>query len=101
LRISRDNIVVLSIQPVADDENLPYSPTQPISTVSLLVEFAQRSNFLPVSYAIPLGLIIALVGANLFFVTKYKSAAKIMIGLGAAIAILTLILILLAAYSPT
>jgi len=55
---------------------------------------------LPVSFGIPLGLVIALVGAILFFVTKYKRTAKIMIGVGLAVAILTFILILLAANSP-
>ena len=54
---------------------------------------------MPFSLALPLGLVIALVGAILFFVTKYKRAAKVMIGLGAAVAILTFILILLAVNS--
>jgi hypothetical protein len=65
-----------------------------------LIEFAERNMILPISLALPLGLIIALVGAILFFVTKYKRAAKMMIGVGLAIAILTFLVILLASRSP-
>jgi hypothetical protein len=53
----------------------------------------------PISFGIPLGLVIAVVGAILFFATRYKKTAKIMIGVGLAFAILTFILIQLAVSS--
>jgi hypothetical protein len=53
----------------------------------------------PISFGIPLGLVIAVVGAILFFVTRYKKVAKLMIGVGVAVSILTFMLILLAVNS--
>ena len=54
---------------------------------------------MPVSFGIPLGVVIVLVGTILFFATRYKKTAKVVIGLGAAVTLLTLVLILLAANS--
>jgi len=55
---------------------------------------------MPISFGIPLGLVVAIIGAILFFATRYKRAAKLVVGVGLAVAILTFILILLAANSP-
>ncbi len=55
---------------------------------------------MPLSFAIPLGLVIALVGVILYFVTSYKRAAKMMISVGLVIAILTFVAVLLASRSP-
>ena len=52
---------------------------------------------MPLSLVIPVGLGIALVGAVLFFVTKYKKAAVGMMAVGVALALLTFILIWIAA----
>ena len=54
---------------------------------------------MPLSFAIPLGLLIAVVGAILFFATRYKKTAKVVFGVGVAIAILAFILVLLAVNS--
>ena len=54
---------------------------------------------MPLSYGVPLGLVILVFGAILLFVTRYKKMAKIVIGFGGAIAVLTIILIVLAANS--
>ena len=54
---------------------------------------------MPLSLVLPLGLIIALAGVILFFVTSYKRAAKVLIGLGLAVDILTFLVILLATNS--
>ena len=54
---------------------------------------------LPISLALPFGMLIALLGAILFYVTSYKRIAKMVIGAGLAIAILTFLLILLATNS--
>ena len=51
---------------------------------------------MPVSFGIPLGLVIVVVGAILFFATRYKKTAKVVMGVGAAITILTLLVIVLA-----
>jgi hypothetical protein len=53
----------------------------------------------PLTFFIPLGLVLVLVGTILFFVTRYKKAAKIVIGIGVAITILTFLLIVLAVNS--
>ncbi len=54
---------------------------------------------MPVSFGIPLGLVIVVVGSILFFATRYKNTAKVVIGVGLVVTILTFILILLAANS--
>ena len=54
---------------------------------------------MPITFFIPLGLVLVVVGAILFFVTRYKKAAKIMIGIGVAVTILTFLLIVLAVNS--
>jgi hypothetical protein len=54
---------------------------------------------MPVSFGIPLGIVILLVGVILFFSTNYKRAARLVIGAGAVIAVLTVVLILLAVNS--
>ena len=51
---------------------------------------------MPLSSGFLLGVIIALVGLFLYFSTRRKLAAKIVIGVGATIAGLTLLLIVLA-----
>lgn len=50
---------------------------------------------MPLSFGIPLGLVIALIGAILFFATRYKEIAKLLLGSGLAVALLTLVLIVL------
>ena len=55
---------------------------------------------MPFSYGIPLGLILAVAGAILFFATRYKRAAKVVLGVGVAITIVVIILIVVAANSP-
>ncbi len=54
---------------------------------------------MPLSFGIPLGLLIVVVGIILFFATKYKKTAKVVFGVGMAVAILTFILIVLASNS--
>ena len=54
---------------------------------------------MPLSFGIPLGLLIAVVGAILFFATRYKQTAKIVLGVGVAVTVLTFILIVLAVNS--
>jgi hypothetical protein len=54
---------------------------------------------MPVSFGIPLGLVIFVVGAILFFITNYKRAAQVLMVAGAILTILTLILIMLAVNS--
>ena len=51
---------------------------------------------MPLSFGILLGLAIAGVGALLTFVTNRKSMAKLIVGVGLTIALLTLVLIVLA-----
>jgi uncharacterized membrane protein YccC len=51
---------------------------------------------MPITIGIPLGLFIILVGAVLFFATQHKRTALIVMGVGATIAFLTFILVLLA-----
>ena len=55
---------------------------------------------MPFSFGVLLGLIIAVFGAILFFATRRKRIAVAIMGVGLAIAILTFILIVLAANSP-
>jgi hypothetical protein len=54
---------------------------------------------MPLSFLVPLGLLILVFGIVLFFVTSYKKAAKIMMGIGIAVTILTFLLIVLAVNS--
>jgi len=54
---------------------------------------------MPLTFGIPVGLVIAAVGAVLLFVTKSKKIALAVIGFGALITLLTLILVVLAANS--
>ncbi len=54
---------------------------------------------MPLSFGIPLGLLIAVVGAILFFATRYKPTAKVVLGVGVAVTVLTFILIVLAVNS--
>jgi hypothetical protein len=51
---------------------------------------------MPLSFGIPLGVIILVAGTILFFATRYKMIAKAVLGIGVAITLLTLILIVLA-----
>jgi len=54
---------------------------------------------MPLSFGIPLGLVIVLVGAILFFATKYKKTAKVVFGVGVAVTVLTVILVVLVSNS--
>ena len=55
---------------------------------------------MPVTFGIPLGIVVVVFGAILFFATRYKKIAMVVIGIGAVIAILTFIVVLLAVNSP-
>ncbi len=50
---------------------------------------------MPLSFGIPLGLTIVVFSAILFFATKNKKITKVVLGIGVAIVLLTLILIML------
>ena len=50
---------------------------------------------MPLSFGIPLGLILFVAGAILFFATNYKKIAKVVLGIGVVVTLLTLILIVL------
>ena len=54
---------------------------------------------MPLTLYIPLGLLIAVVGAILFFATNHKKIAKIILGVGAGIVILALTAVILAVNS--
>ena len=54
---------------------------------------------MPLSFGIPLGFIIMVVGAILLFATRYKKIAAAVLGIGLVITLLTLILIILAVNS--
>jgi hypothetical protein len=54
---------------------------------------------MPLSFGIPLGLFIAVIGAFLLWATKYKKMAKAVLGIGVAATLVTLILIVLAVNS--
>jgi hypothetical protein len=59
--------------------------------------FALRRNLMLLLYSgIPLGLLTIVGGASLLFATSYKMAGKIILGVGGAIIIFFLILILMA-----
>ena len=47
------------------------------------------------SLGIPFGLIIVVIGAILFFATNHKRAAKVILSVGAVMALLTFVLIIL------
>ncbi len=51
---------------------------------------------MPLTFGIPLGLIILVAGTVLYFATRYKKAAKVVIGVGLFVTLLTFILIVLA-----
>jgi hypothetical protein len=51
---------------------------------------------MPLSFGIPIGFMVIVIGAILFFTTWYKRIAKVMIGVGLVITVLTFILIVLA-----
>lgn len=55
---------------------------------------------MPLSFGIPFGLAIVLLGAILFFGTHYTKAAKILISLGTAAAALATIAVFLMAGFP-
>lgn len=54
---------------------------------------------MPLSFGILLGLIIVVTGAILFFATNYKKTAKVVLGIGVVVTLLTLLLIVLAVNS--
>ena len=54
---------------------------------------------MPLSFGVPLGLIIVMVGAILFFATRHKKTATVVLGIGMAVTVLTFILIVLAVNS--
>lgn len=54
---------------------------------------------MPLSFGLPLGLIVLAAGAIMLFATEHKTAARIILGIGAAVTLLTLIVILLAVNS--
>ena len=54
---------------------------------------------MPLSFGIPLGLVIAVAGAILFFATNYKKTAKVVLGIGVAVTLVALLLIVLAVNS--
>ncbi len=54
---------------------------------------------MPLTFGIPLGVIIVVVGAILFFATKQKKIAKVVLGIGVAVTILSFFLIVLAVNS--
>ncbi|MEJ5202771.1 MAG: hypothetical protein WHV66_11115 [Anaerolineales bacterium] len=53
-------------------------------------------QFIPLSFGVPLGLLVALVGAILFFVTKRKKVAAVVFSVGLTITAATVIPIRLA-----
>ncbi len=54
---------------------------------------------MPFSFAVPLGLIIMIIGAILFFATNHRKAAKMVLGIGAVVTLFTLAVIVLAVNS--
>lgn len=51
---------------------------------------------MPLSFGIPFGLLVIVIGAVLFLVTKHKRIAKFVVVIGVLITTLTLILLVLA-----
>ena len=54
---------------------------------------------MPFSFAVPLGVIIMIIGATLFFATKYRKAAKVVLGVGIVVTLFALAVIVLAVNS--
>ena len=54
---------------------------------------------MPLSFGVPLGIAITLIGAVLFCLTARKRLAKVFVGIGLVITIVTIALIILAAAS--
>lgn len=54
---------------------------------------------MPLSFGVPFGLVIVVMSIILFFATKQKKMAKIMLGVGMTVTLMTLILIVLAVNS--
>lgn len=54
---------------------------------------------MPLSFGIPLGLIVAIAGMILFFATRYKKISLAVIVIGVGVTLLTLVLIVLAVNS--
>jgi hypothetical protein len=54
---------------------------------------------MPLTFGIPLGLTIVVAGAILFFATNHKKIAKVVLGIGVVVTLLTLLLIVLAVNS--
>jgi hypothetical protein len=50
---------------------------------------------MPLSFGIPIGFMVVIVGAILFSATRYKQIAKVVIGVGLVITVFTFILIVL------
>jgi fucose permease len=55
---------------------------------------------MPLTFGIPLGLLLTAAGAILFYTTDYKKMAKAVLVIGAGVTILTFILIVLVIFSP-
>ncbi len=55
---------------------------------------------MPLSFGIPLGIIAILVGVVLFFATHNQRLAKMVMGIGVVMTLLTLLFIVLALNSP-
>ena len=51
---------------------------------------------MPLSFGIPLGFLVIVIGGILFFATSYKKTAKVVLGIGLVISILTFILVVMA-----
>jgi len=56
-----------------------------------------KEHLMPLSFGVPLGVILAAAGVLLLFATKHKQIGRILLGIGAALILVTLILIMLAA----
>ncbi len=54
---------------------------------------------MPLSFGIPLGLVIAVVGTVMFRATTYRRVSLVMIGLGATVVLGTLVMIAMAVNS--
>jgi hypothetical protein len=55
---------------------------------------------MPLSFGIPVGLLLFLIGLVLYFATSQKQLAKLIVGIGLAITLLTAVLIALVLISP-
>jgi hypothetical protein len=54
---------------------------------------------MPLSFGVPLGLVVIIAGGILLFATKYKKIAFAVIGIGLAFTLCTLLLVVLAVNS--